>query len=444
MQTRFTAEQLRDPHVAASEKAIRTCVHCGFCNATCPTYALLGDELDGPRGRIMLMKDMLENQRTPTAQTVKHIDRCLSCLACKTTCPSGVDYMHLVDHSRAWIEQRYRRAWIDRTLRALLAWLLPHRRRFAFALGLGRVFAPLRGLLPRRGTPFKSMRAMLELASKPRGTASAASSSRPLDAPPPRARIAFLEGCAEPVLQPAIQQAAARLFGRMGIEVVAAPGQGCCGALVHHLGKEEQSLAFARANVDAWSRVIEQGGGLDAIVVTASGCGTSLRDYGFLLRNDPGYAARAATVSALARDVSEVVAQYGLPPVTQPPALLRVAYHAACSLQHGQRVREAPPALLTQAGFALTEVPEAHLCCGSAGVYNILQPELADALRTRKLAALSSGSPQLVATGNIGCLTQLSCGPAGLPVVHTVELLDWATGGPRPASLSPAALARTA
>ena len=432
MQTRFTVEQLLDPHVAASEKAIRTCVHCGFCNATCPTYTLLGDELDGPRGRIMLMKDMLENQRTPTAQTVKHIDRCLSCLACKTTCPSGVDYMHLVDHSRAWIEQRYRRPWFDRTLRGLLAWLLPYRRRFAFALMLGRVFAPLRGLLPQRGV-FRSLRAMLELASKS-SSAATQSPGVAMEAVAPRARIAFLEGCAEPVLQPGIQQAATRLFARMGIEVVTAPGQGCCGALVHHLGREAQSLAFARANVDAWSRVIEQGGGLDAIVVTASGCGTSLRDYGFLLRHDPVYADRAARISALARDVSEVVAHYGLPPVTRPGAL-RVAYHAACSLQHGQRIREPPPALLVQAGFSLTEVPESHLCCGSAGVYNILQPALADALRDRKLEALASGAPQLVATGNIGCLTQLSHGPANLPVVHTTELLDWATGGPRPAAL---------
>jgi glycolate oxidase iron-sulfur subunit len=440
MQTRFTAEQLRDPHVAASEKAIRTCVHCGFCNATCPTYALLGDELDGPRGRIMLMKDMLENQRTPTAQTVKHIDRCLSCLSCKTTCPSGVDYMHLVDHSRAWIEQRYRRPWIDRTLRAVLAWLLPYPRRFAFALALGRLAAPFRWLLPAKG----SLRAMLELAGAPhRGPdrirdEPAASSTR-TSSGPPCGRIAFLEGCAEPVLQPGIQQAARRLFARMGIEVVEAPGQGCCGALVHHLGKEARSLEFARANVDAWSRVMEAGeGGLDAIVVTASGCGTSLRDYGFLLRNDPAYAERAARVSALARDVSEVVAQYGLPPVTMRTAEpLRVAYHAACSLQHGQRVREPPPALLTQAGFTLTEVPDAHLCCGSAGVYNILQPELAGALRTRKLTALASGSPQLVATGNIGCLTQLSRN-AGLPVVHTVELLDWATGGPKPARVQAA------
>lgn len=429
MQTRFTAEQLRDPHVAASEKAIRTCVHCGFCNATCPTYALLGDELDGPRGRIMLMKDMLENQRTPTAETVKHIDRCLSCLSCKTTCPSGVDYMHLVDHSRAWIEQRYERPWFDRLLRGLLAWLLPYRGRFRFALAMGRLFSPLRGLLPDAGV-LKPVRAMLDLSRAPTGRRREESIAAPSTR---KARVAFLEGCAEPVLQPNIQQAATRLFARMGIEVVPAPGQGCCGALVHHLGKEASSLAFARANVDAWSRVIDDGG-LDAIVVTASGCGTSLKDYGFLLRNEPAYAARAAKVSALARDVSEVLAAHGLPAVTNPSGLV-VAYHAACSLQHGQAVREAPRRLLTQAGFELRDIAESHLCCGSAGVYNILQSEIAGQLRERKQAALAAVAPQVVATGNIGCLTQLSRG-APAPVVHTVELLDWATGGPRPSALS--------
>ncbi|TDU32122.1 glycolate oxidase iron-sulfur subunit [Panacagrimonas perspica] len=430
MQTRFSAEQLRDPHLAASEKAIRTCVHCGFCNATCPTYALLGDELDGPRGRIMLMKDMLENQRTPSAETVKHIDRCLSCLSCKTTCPSGVDYMHLVDHSRAWIEQRYERPWIDRMLRGLLAGLLPYPRRFRFALAMGRLFSPLVGLLPNIGF-LKSLRAMLELSRAPTGAVREGIIAAPTVR---KARVAFLEGCAEPVLQPNIQQAATRLFARMGIEVVPAPGQGCCGALVHHLGKEARSLAFARANVDAWSRVIDDGG-LDAIVITASGCGTSLKDYGFMLRNEPAYAARAAKVSTLARDVSEVLAAHELPAVTNPSGLI-VAYHAACSLQHGQGVREAPRRLLTEAGFQLRDIAESHLCCGSAGVYNILQPDLAEALRERKQNALAAVAPQVVATGNIGCLTQLSRGKAPAPVVHTVELLDWATGGPEPEGLS--------
>lgn len=428
MQTHFTDAQRRDPNIVTAEKAIRTCVHCGFCNATCPTYTLLGDELDGPRGRIMLMKDMLENQRVPSAQTVQHIDRCLSCLSCKTTCPSGVDYMHLVDHARAYIEERHQRPWTQRVLRSVLASWLPYPRRFAFALALGKLFAPLAPLLPNVGV-FRSLRAMLELARVPRRGA-LRSIAEPCSA---TRRIAFLEGCAEPVLQPTIQQAATRLFARMGIEVVAAPGQGCCGALVHHLGREAQSLAFARANVDAWSRVIEQGG-LDAIVVTASGCGTSLKDYGFLLRHDPAYAERAARVSGLVRDVSELVADVGLPNVVHRSGLT-VAYHAACSLQHGQRVRDQPRALLAQAGFELRDIAEGHLCCGSAGVYNILQPDIAEQLRARKQSAIRATQPQLIASGNIGCLTQLARGSA-VPVIHTVELLDWATGGPKPAALS--------
>lgn len=430
MQTRFSAEQLQDPGTAAAERAIRSCVHCGFCNATCPTYALTGDELDGPRGRIMLMKEMLEQQRVPGVETVKHLDRCLSCLSCTSTCPSGVDYMHLVDHSRAYVEEHHPRPWLQRLLRSVLARLLPYPRRFAAVLALGRLLAPLAGLLPRRGL-LQSLRTLLELAAV--RSADAVPAAVP-EIQAPRARIAFLEGCAEPVLRPGIQQAATRLFARMGIAVVAAPGQGCCGALVHHLGDEPRSLAFARANVDAWSRVIELGG-LDAIVVTASGCGTSLRDYGFLLRNDPAYAERAARVSALARDLSEVVAHYGLPASVQPSGLV-VAYHAACSLQHGQRVREPPKQLLREAGFTVREPAQAYLCCGSAGVYNVLQPAFAEPLRQRKLASLQALAPAVIASGNIGCLTQLARGGA-TPVVHTVELLDWATGGPVPAGLAP-------
>ncbi|MGQ0697394.1 MAG: heterodisulfide reductase-related iron-sulfur binding cluster [Panacagrimonas sp.] len=453
MQTRFTPEQLRDPHLATSEKAIRTCVHCGFCNATCPTYALLGDELDGPRGRIMLMKDMLEHRRVPSAKTVSHIDKCLSCLSCMTTCPSGVNYMDLVDHARAYIEEKYRRPWHDRVFRSVLAKLLPYPRRFAVALAAGRLFAPLRSLLPSHGI-FRSLRAMLELAGRGPSTGSTtavggapprqhpaspgcasigegAVEAKPLLPATRKGRVSFLTGCAEPVLQPGIQQAAMRLVARMGFEMVPAPGQGCCGALVHHLGREAESLDFARANVDAWGRVIDKGG-LDAILITASGCGTSVKHYGFILRNDPAYAERARRISELTRDITEWVAQHGLPtPVLQQE--LSVAYHAACSLQHGQRVREAPRQLLVAAGFRVRDIAESHLCCGSAGVYNILQPEIAAQLRDRKVAAIRATTPDLIATGNIGCLTQLS-GGAPAPVVHTVELLDWATGGPEPAA----------
>ncbi|MGQ0503197.1 MAG: glycolate oxidase subunit GlcF [Panacagrimonas sp.] len=430
MQTHFSPEQLRDPHIATSEKAIRSCVHCGFCNTTCPTYALLGDELDGPRGRIMLMKDMLEHQRVPSARTVSHIDRCLSCLSCMTTCPSGVNYMHLVDHARAYIEQKYARPPIDRLLRAVLAWVLPFPQRFRHALALGRFLAPLARWLPRRGV-LNSARAMLEL-SAARSQAGAAPGPTEAAPNPPRGRVAFLEGCAEPVLEPAIQQAARRLLARMGYAVVAAPGQGCCGALAHHMGRAAQALDFARANVDAWSRVVDDGG-LDAILITASGCGTSVKQYGFLLRDDPAYAERARRISGISFDITEWLARAGLP----TPALdrtVRVAYHAACSLQHGQGVRNTPKRLLAEAGFEVRDIAESHLCCGSAGVYNILQPDIADQLRERKLGAIRATAPEVIATGNIGCLTQLSRG-APAPVVHTVELLDWATGGPEPAAL---------
>lgn len=444
MQTHFSPEQLRDPHTATAEKAIRSCVHCGFCNTTCPTYALLGDELDGPRGRIMLMKDMLEHQRVPSAKTVSHIDKCLSCLSCMSTCPSGVNYMHLVDHARAYIEQKYDRPVMDRLLRAALAWVLPFPERFRHALRLGRFFAPLARWLPRSGA-LKSARAMLELAAARPGTASGLGSGSALGSEPAPAadeglapqpqkgRVAFLEGCAEPVLEPSIQQAARRLLARIGYAVVPAPGQGCCGALVHHMGRAAQSLDFARANIDAWCRVMDAGG-LDAILITASGCGTSVKQYGFLLRDDPAYAARAQRISERTFDITEWLARAGLPaPVPLPGGAMSVAYHAACSLQHGQGIRNTPRRLLAEAGFEVRDIAESHLCCGSAGVYNILQPEISDQLRERKLGAIRATNPDVIATGNIGCLTQLSRG-APVPVVHTVELLDWATGGPAPSA----------
>ncbi len=430
MQTRFSLDQLADSDTAESESVIRKCVHCGFCLATCPTYVLLGDELDSPRGRIYLMKDMLENERAPTAEVVKHIDRCLSCLSCMTTCPSGVNYGRLVDHARAYIEDRYRRPLADRLLRRLLAATLPYPRRFRLALALARLARPLASLL---GTvaPLRPVAAMLTLA---RRTPQAAPAPAPSTAPhpAPRGRVAMLQGCAEPVLRPQIQAAAERLLIGAGFEVVRAPGESCCGALSHHMGREAEAKAFARANVDAWTAQVEAGG-LEAIIVTASGCGAPIKAYGFLLRDDPDYAEPAARVSALARDVGEFLAQAGLPPVTQPSGLV-VAYQAACSLQHGQKLGGVGPALLRQAGYDVREPTEAHLCCGSAGTYNILQPQIAGQLRDRKLAALDATGAAVIASGNIGCLTQLSR-TSGPPTVHAVELLDWACGGPRPAGV---------
>lgn len=427
MRTDFTPEQLADPATATSEKAIRDCVHCGFCTATCPTYVLLGDELDSPRGRIYLIKDMLENDRAPDAAVVKHVDRCLSCLACTTTCPSGVDYMHLVDHARAYIHERYRRPWHERLVRRLLALVLPYPERFRAALrlsALGRPFAPL---FTRTG--LEPLAAMLAMA--PRRIAAQASTANAM-VPGAKGRVALLQGCAEPVLKPEYRAAAVRLLNRAGYDVVFAAGEGCCGALVHHMGREHDSLDAARRNVDAWTREIE-GEGLAAILVTASGCGTTIKDYGFMLRGDPAYAEKAARVSAMARDISELLIDADLP--RGEGMGLTVAYHAACSLQHGQKVTEAPRRLLAAAGYVVRTPIEAHLCCGSAGTYNILQPEIADRLGARKSANLARLEADVIATGNIGCAMQIARF-GNTPVVHLVELLDWATGGPAPAAMA--------
>jgi glycolate oxidase iron-sulfur subunit len=425
MQTRFAPELLADPDMASSEGVIRKCVHCGFCTATCPTYVLLGDELDSPRGRIYLMKEMLEGERAPTPEVVTHIDRCLSCLSCMTTCPSGVNYMHLVDHARAYIEDRYRRPLRERLIRWLLAKVLPHPKRFRLALALARLAKPLRPIFGQG-----SLGAMLALAPSvlPR-------KPMRIGAVPDviKGRVVLLQGCAEPVLQPDIRPSAARLLIAAGFDVILAEGEGCCGALVHHMGRKAEALADARRNVDAWTREIE-GEGIEAIIVTASGCGTSIKDYGFLLRDDPVYADRAERVSALAKDISEFLVGIDPPPsrLSEP---LTVAYHPACSLQHGQGITEAPKQLLAAAGFRVRTPEDAHLCCGSAGTYNILQPAIAAELGDRKVQTLERLDADVIATGNIGCATQIGV-RARLPVVHTVELLDWAAGGPKPAALT--------
>jgi glycolate oxidase iron-sulfur subunit len=431
MQTSFSLAQLADPHVAEAEGILRKCVHCGFCTATCPTYVTLGNELDSPRGRIYLIKDMLENGRAADAEIVTHVDRCLSCLSCMTTCPSGVHYMHLVDHARAHIEKTYRRPLAERLTRRLLAMVLPYPARFRAALRLARLGRPFTGLF--QAVPaLRPLAAMLRLAPKALPPAAGVSVARAAEGTR-RGRVAILAGCAQSVLDPGINAATASLLTRLGVEVAASPGEGCCGALVHHMGREEEALAAARRNVDAWMRVLEQGG-LDAIIVTASGCGTTIKDYGFMLRLDPAYAEKAAKVSALARDVTEYLATLDLPePVLRPG--LTVAYHSACSLQHGQRVTRQPRELLARAGFTVKEPAESHLCCGSAGTYNILQGGIATALRDRKVANIEALGADVIAAGNIGCITQIASG-TGLPVVHTVRLIDWAYGGTRPAELS--------
>jgi glycolate oxidase iron-sulfur subunit len=430
MQTKFTLAQLVDAQVAESNRILRACVHCGFCTATCPTYVLLGDELDSPRGRIYLIKDMLEQDRPATADVVKHIDRCLSCLACMTTCPSGVHYMHLVDHGRAHIESTYRRPLHDRALRAVLAFVLPHPARLYRALQLGRLAKPLARRL--RAIGLQRISAMLGLVPAAPPTKPSVGERRVVSPRGQRlGRVALLNGCVNPVVAPSINEAAIRVLVRHGIEVVLAKGEGCCGALVHHLGRAEQSHAAARANIDAWWREIEAGG-LDAILITASGCGTMIKDYGFMLRTDAAYAEKAARVAALAMDVSEYLAR--LPLTALGHSELIVAHHAACSLQHGQKVTREPKELLLKLGFVVKDVPEGHLCCGSAGTYNILQPDLARRLRDRKIANIEKVLPDVIAAGNIGCITQIAGGTA-IPVVHTIELIDWATGGPAPEAL---------
>jgi glycolate oxidase iron-sulfur subunit len=428
MQTNFTEAQLQDPDTARANQILRACVHCGFCTATCPTYQVLGDELDSPRGRIYLMKDMLENERVPDAKTVQHIDRCLSCLACMTTCPSGVHYMHLVDHARAYIEAHYRRPWHDRALRSVLARVLPHPMRFRLALAGAKLARPFRRLIPDA-----RLRAMLEMAPRRIPPVSRNDDPQvfPAEGGAPRMRVALMTGCAQRALNTDINDATIRLLTRLGCEVVVAEGQGCCGALTHHMGRESQAHASAARNIRAWMAEVT-GAGLDAVVINTSGCGTTVKDYGHMFRTGP-LAEEAAAISALACDVTELVARLELPEGAAKG--LRVGYHAACSLQHGQKVRDTPKVLLRRAGFEVVEPADAHLCCGSAGTYNLLQPAISGRLKDRKLRTLEAVAPDVIAAGNIGCMMQISSG-AAVPVVHSVELLDWATGGPRPRALS--------
>ncbi|TFW60698.1 glycolate oxidase subunit GlcF [Bradyrhizobium sp. MOS001] len=435
MKTEFSLAQLADPDIAEADKILRACVHCGFCTATCPTYVLLGDELDSPRGRIYLIKEMLEKDQTPTAEVVKHVDRCLSCLSCMTTCPSGVNYMHLVDQARVRIEQRYQRPLTERLLRQVLAFVLPNPQLFRTSMWLARLARPLAVFLPTprpSATPglIQRLKAMLALAPNRLPSPGPLPGSVFAALGKKRGRVALLQGCAQQVLAPRINQAAISLLTRHGIEVVLVRDEQCCGALPHHLGNDQDALARARANVAAW-RKEAAGEGLDAILVTASGCGTVIKDYGYLLREDTAFAADAAQVSTLAKDITEFVAGLELATTTRQDNIV-VAYHSACSLQHGQKITGLPKELLSKNGFVVKDVPESHLCCGSAGTYNILQPELAGRLRDRKVANIASVKPDMIAAGNIGCMVQIASGTS-VPVVHTIELLDWATGGARPA-----------
>ena len=423
MQTNFTPEQRQDPDIQIANEILRKCVHCGFCLATCPTYLTLGDELDSPRGRIYQIKDMLETGEPASAPLALHLDRCLSCLACMTTCPSSVDYGHLVDLAREKVEETHKRPIRDRLMRGLLARILPRPTLFRLMLLFAIIAKPFRRLLPKR------IRSMLDVAP------SSLSLPSLFDAPQTflatgdrRMRVVLLSGCAQQVLDTAINEATIRVLTRHGVEVVVANGQGCCGALDYHMGRVEPAKARAKANIEAWLAA-EKAGPVDAVVINASGCGTMVKDYGFVFRNDPEMAEPAAKISVLAKDISEILGDLNLTAIRHSP--LNIAYHSACSIQHGQRLAEQPKSLLGQMGFALQEIPEGHLCCGSAGTYNLLQPEIARKLRDRKIRNIDSVAPEVIATGNIGCMMQLRSGTR-IPVVHTVQLVDWATGGPSP------------
>lgn len=429
MQTNFNFAQRAQPEILASEKVIRTCVHCGFCLATCPTYMLLGDELDSPRGRIYQIKEMLESPDAPSAETVKHVDRCLSCLACMTTCPSGVNYMSLIDQARAYIESHHVRTWHDRWIRSFLAFVLPKRNVFRLLLRFSPLGAPFARFLPSR------LKAMVSMAPAQLPKRDASETPQVFEAKGERrGRVALLIGCAQPVLAPQINASTIRYFNRIGYDVVVSKGVGCCGALPHHLGKVEQSHAMAKVNIQAWLEADAEHP-LDAIIVAASGCGTTLKDYGDMFANDEEWAERARKVATLAKDVTEVLALHlGEGEFRKNPKDLVVAYQSACSLQHGQKITEEPLRLLQEAGFRVVEPKEKHICCGSAGTYNILQPEIAEQLRDRKVAALEATCADVIATGNLGCMAQVASA-SSIPVVHTIELLDWAAGGPAPKTL---------
>jgi glycolate oxidase iron-sulfur subunit len=423
MQTNFTPAQLSDPKIADANSVLRSCVHCGFCTATCPTYVLLGDELDSPRGRIYLMKEMLEKGGAPSPDVVKHVDRCLSCLSCMTTCPSGVNYMHLVDTARNHIEATYVRPLPERLMRNVLGYLMPRPRLFAWAMVGARVARPFAGVMKSFG--LKRLAAALAL------TPSRPAMQEPLGLPGTypalgtrRGRVGLLRGCVQSVTDPGINAAAIRLLTRLGFDVVVTAGESCCGSITHHMGREHDAHGYARRIIDQWTDAK-----LDHVIVTASGCGTTIKDYGFMLKQDAGYAAKAAAIGAKTLDVTELLAQLDLP--QQAKKNLRVAYHSACSMQHGQKITQAPIGLLQRAGFDVVTVPEGHLCCGSAGTYNMLQPDIASQLKQRKLGNIKSTAPDIIAAGNLGCITQLQDG-LGSPMLHTIELLDWAFGGPKP------------
>jgi glycolate oxidase iron-sulfur subunit len=431
MRTNFAAEQLGDPHMQEAEKALRTCVHCGFCTATCPTYLVLGDERDSPRGRIVLMQTMLESGAAPTAETVKHLDQCLSCLGCNTACPSGVDYSALIEKSRGYIEEHYRRPLGDRLFRSFILFVLTRPKLFALMAGLGRVLAPVASLLPGKlgvmarkavaKNPSTLAPSTAQFILGPRFARTRGQPPSPVTTGEESKRVLLLPGCVQRVLSPQTDEAAARVLTRQGLRVDALPQTGCCGALAYHMGKTREGKECARAMILAFEAECAKGN-VDAVFMTASGCSAFLKEYIRLFADEPAWKARAEAFTAKVEDFTEIAVPAGVPiePLKDAPV---IAFHPPCSLQHGQRVLGRGEALLKAAGFKLVPIPDAHLCCGSAGSYSLLHPEIANELRARKLEAIRSTGAEMIASANIGCLTHLS---GELPTVHIAELLDWA------------------
>ena len=425
MQSNFSKNQLSDADNASSDKIFKKCVHCGMCNATCPTHQILGDELDGPRGRIYLIKDMLENEKKPTSKVVKHIDRCLSCYSCMTTCPAGVNYMHIIDHGKKYIEKNYERPFFDKAIRKVLSVVLPNTVYFRLASLLVKLSKPVQFLFPSK---IKDMMSLMPT-SFPKKTIKQKEIYK-VSGKKIVSRVALLTGCVQKEISPQINEATIRLLNRHGVEVVVPKKIRCCGSLNHHLGKEDDAHQDFRNNINTWYDEHLKGN-LDAILSNTSGCGTTMKDYGFIFKDDKIMKKKAKIISQLTKDVTEYLDENLKLNFKSKDKKYKIAYHSACSMQHGQKVHNQPMELLSRTSNEVMEIPEGHICCGSAGTYNILQSKIAKELLRKKVKNIESLEPDFISTGNIGCITQIANGTK-TPILHTIEILDWYTGGPKP------------
>ena len=429
MQTSFTEQQLKNKENKSSENILRKCVHCGMCNATCPTYAITGNELEGPRGRIYLIKDMLENNKPANEKIVKHIDSCLSCYGCMTTCPSGVNYMHLIDHGRNYIEETYKRPLLDRLFRNILSWTLPKPNVFFVLMLALKFIKPLSFIMPKF-----LINTLNLMPDKIQSKKIKTQKIYPSVSKKTVARVALLTGCVQRIISPEINESTIRLLNRHEVEVIVLQKIDCCGSLNHHLGKKELAHSSFVKNIELWHEEYLKNG-LDAIISNTSGCGTTLKDYGFIFRNDKALKKKAKKISELSKDITEYLDEnLKLKIEKNNEKKYKIAYHSACSMQHGQKVHEQPKNLIEQTGNTVLDVPEGHMCCGSAGTYNILHQKMAKSLLKNKVENIEKISPDFISTGNIGCMTQIGSGTK-IPIVHTVEVMDWLTGGPKPYKL---------